>query len=82
MKHIHLQKLYFLDENYKFPKCLTCGNDLSPFRITLSELQKLDKQTIYQLIMYEFLIADNKSPNNFILFLCKYCLKDDIQFKL
>lgn len=72
---LHLKKVFLLNEDIKYPKCYRCKKELSPYSITDSELKKLPKTTIENLIYDYILFLNFIQKDLHLLFVCKHCLK-------
>ena len=75
-----LTKIFCLNEDYLFPDCKKCGQEISPFCVTSEELNKVDKTYAETLIKSNLLIVNGLSTDKHILFLCQTCtdLEKDI----
>lgn len=75
---ISVKKVFYLDENIKYPICNYCKKELSPFSITSNELKKIRPEHL-ELLLKSYLLQLNRiNIDVHLLFLCKNCLKDDI----
>ena len=74
MNSIHVNKIFNLDENFKFTNCLVCKNELSPFSITREELDNLDWETVEMMVDMELVKLNEIGIDKHLIYLCKYCL--------
>ena len=74
MKLIHVNKVFNLDENFKFPTCHVCGKELTPFSITREELDNLDLETNEMMVDMGLIKLDEIGKDKHLIYLCKYCL--------
>jgi len=74
MKTISVTKVFNLNENYRFPNCKLCNNELTPFSITEEELNKLDFFIKKTFIEAEIVKLNEISQGKHLIYLCKYCL--------
>jgi len=74
MKSIHVNKVFNLDENFKFPICHVCKKELSPFSITREELDSLDWETNEMLVDMNLIKLNEIGKNKHLIYLCKHCL--------
>ena len=78
MNYIRVNKVYCLNENYHFPRCHVCKNELSPFAITSEELNKCSWE-LNEFLATRHLIYLNKiDKDRHLIWLCKHCLKGEI----
>ena len=79
MKTIRVNKVFNLDEDFLFPNCHVCGKELTPFCITRQEIDdKLDWETVEQLIFMKLLLIDEIEKDKSVIYLCKHCLHGEI----
>jgi len=75
MKFIHVNKVFNLNENFKFPSCHVCRKELTPFSITREELDKLDWNTNEMLFESGLIKLNEIGKDKHLIYLCKHCLK-------
>lgn len=74
MKSIHVNKVFNLDENFKFPTCHVCGKELTPFSITREELDSLDWETNEMMVDMGLVKLNEIGKDKHLIYLCKHCL--------
>ena len=72
---IFFKKVFFLNENIKYPECYKCKKELSPYSITNKNLKKLDTEIINIYLNASLLYLHGINTNIHLIFLCKHCLK-------
>lgn len=81
MDTVHVTKVICLDENYLFPRCHRCREELSPFRIETSELNKCSKTFVDHMMKLSYLRVNAIAEDAHLIWLCKHCLSNQILVK-
>lgn len=81
-KELNLQRLLFLDENKSNPPCHNCNKELSGFLISQEELVGFfDPKDIGWLVQKNLIQKTNKYKPKLIIYLCRYCIKENNETK-
>jgi len=68
-----LTKVFCTNEDYLFPKCEKCKQELSPYCVTSEELNKIDIEYVKMLLECELLILNGVDTDKHLIFVCKTC---------
>jgi len=81
MDRVHVTKVFCLDENYIFPRCHKCKEELSPFRIESTELNKCSTEFVKHMMKLNYIRVNAISDDAHLIWLCKECLSNEILIK-